>query len=338
MGFTYEPRVVPTVAVQTPVYRGAAAPSTVSARRKAFVGWLGESLAPKELLTDALRGRRHTAVVFQYHVGGSNVSFTSGAAPAEAQTTTINLNNGWSVKVAAPAPRGLFADRGALMWLVGGTVLSLLAAVLMFVIRTARTRAQSLVRKAQHDDLTGLPNRALVLEHAERLLADGRLAAVMFIDVDGFKQVNDGFGHAAGDALLQAVARRLRAAIRLQDMVGRLGGDEFVVLLDAAAGQGNPQALGQRLVQAVREPIRLDGGMVVSVCASVGISTHARASVSQILHDADVAVYAAKAAGKGCYRVFEPGMEIAIAKLNSASDGEAGRAATSARKRHAVAA
>src|SRR5204863_4557383 len=196
------------------------------ARRNAFVGWLGESLAPKELLTDALQGRRHMAVTFHYHVGGRNVRFTSGAAPTGGQTTTIKLNNGWSVRVAAPAPGGLFADRGPLTWLIGGIVLSLLAAALTFVTRTARTRAQSLVRKAQHDDLTGLPNRALVLEHAERLRADGRLAAVMFIDVDGFKQVNDGFGHAAGDELLQAVARTRRAAIRLPDLVGRLGGDE----------------------------------------------------------------------------------------------------------------
>src|SRR5256714_12230423 len=170
----------------------------------------------------------------------------------------------------------------------------------------------SLAYQAHHDTRTGLPNRALMLDQAERLLAQGRLAAAMFIDLDGFKQVNDGFGHAAGDALLKAVAGRLRGAVREQDMVARLGGDEFVVLLDAAAGDTTPQALAQRIVQSVRQPIRLPHGMILSVSASVGLSTLARASVSDFLNDADVAVYAAKEAGKGCYKLFDPGMESAF--------------------------
>ena len=309
---------VTTMAVQTPVYGGAAAASTVTARRMAFMGWLGATLSPEQLLTEALQSRRHMAVTFRYHAGGSDVTFRSGAAPAGAQTTAMNLHNGWTVVFAAPGARGIFSDRGALAALGAGTLLCLLV-VLLFVIRTAQMRAQSLVRErtselayqAQHDTLTGLSNRALMLDQAERLLAQGRLAAAMFIDVDGFKQVNDSFGHAAGDALLKAVAGRLRGAVRERDIVARLGGDEFVVLLDASAGDTKPQALAQRIVQSVREPIRLHDGMMVSVSASVGLSTLARASVSDFLNDADVAVYAAKEAGKGCYKLFEPGMESA---------------------------
>jgi diguanylate cyclase (GGDEF)-like protein len=322
---------VTTMAVQTPVYRGAPAPSTLPARHKAFMGWLGATLSPEELLTQALQSRRHIAVTFRYRARGSDVTFSSGAAPAGAQTTTVNLRNGWTVGFAAPGARGIFSDRSALTSLGAGTALSLLAVVLMFVIKTAQTRAQSLVRErtselayqAQHDTLTGLPNRALMLDQAERLLAQGRLAAAMFIDLDGFKQVNDGFGHAAGDALLKAVGGRLRGAVREQDIVARLGGDEFVVLLDAAAGDTKPQALAQRIVRSVREPIRMPHGMILSVSASVGLSTLARASVSDFLNDADVAVYAAKEAGKGCYKLFEPGMESATGAGVKARRGRA---------------
>jgi diguanylate cyclase (GGDEF)-like protein len=323
---------VPRIAVQTPVYRSPVTPSTVSARRRTFVGWLGESLVPKVLLTAALQGRAHMAVTLRYRVGGRNATFTSGPAPAYAQTRSIDLHSGWTVQSFAPAAAdGLFADRSALERLGGGALLSLLAAVLTFVLTTGRRRTSELAYQAQHDSLTGLPNRALVLEHAARLLAEGHLAAVMFIDVDGFKQVNDGFGHAAGDALLKAVAGRLRAAIRLQDIVARLGGDEFVVLLDSSAGDPHAEVIAQRIVQSVREPIRLRDGMVVSVGASVGLSMRQRASVSEVLNDADVAVYAAKAAGKGCYRVFRPGMQSDITDQANASAGDAGAQREAAR-------
>src|SRR2546423_3865867 len=100
----------------------------------------------------------------------------------------------------------------------------------------------SLAYQAHHDTRTGLPNRALMLDQAERLLAQVRLAAAMFIDLDGFKQVNDGFGHAAGDALLKAVAGRLRGAVREQDIVAPPRGGEVVVPLRPAAGGNHTPA------------------------------------------------------------------------------------------------
>jgi diguanylate cyclase (GGDEF)-like protein len=205
------------------------------------------------------------------------------------------------------------------MWLFGGGVLSAVMALLLYVLSTGRARTLSVVNqrtaelahRASHDNLTGLPNRAKVTERAEAMVARGTLAAAMFVDLDGFKQINDGFGHAAGDALLKAVAARLRAAVREADLVARLGGDEFVVLLDSTAGETHPCEIAERMIRAVRNPIRLDEGMIVSVGASVGISMVPRESASEVLHDADLALYAAKEAGRSRYCVYEDGMEEA---------------------------
>ena len=126
------------------------------------------------------------------------------------------------------------------------TLLSLMLGLLALVLGTGRRRALSLVREktrelsyqALHDTLTGLPNRALVLDRAEQMIArvarqPGAVAGALFIDVDGFKDVNDYFGHAAGDRLLRVVGERLQQTSRGEDTVGRLGGDEFIVLLES---------------------------------------------------------------------------------------------------------
>ena len=147
--------------------------------------------------------------------------------------------------VGASVPGGVFGNWNSLALLCGGTLLSLMLGLLALVLGTGRRRALSLVREktrelshqALHDALTGLPNRALVLDRAEQMIArvsrqPGAVAGALFIDVDGFKDVNDYFGHAAGDRLLRAVGERLQQTSRREDTVGRLGGDEFIVLLD----------------------------------------------------------------------------------------------------------
>lgn len=170
-----------------------------------------------------------------------------------------------------------------------------------------RIRHQSL-----HDPLTELPNRALIIERAKQILARARRqrrpAAVLYIDLDGFKDINDTLGHASGDELLQMVARRLESTVRESDTVGRLGGDEFVVLVDDAELDA-VGTVAQRLLEVLREPSTLsEGDRPVVVEASIGIAISDRSSANELMRQADIALYAAKAAGKDCYRFYEPEM------------------------------
>jgi diguanylate cyclase (GGDEF)-like protein len=320
---------VTTLGVQTPVYSRGVVPSTVAGRRRAFVGWLGELLVPDVVLQRALEGHPNTAVRFSYSSGLSHVVFTAGTAPGHPQTSTINLHNGWTVQsFGAPLSAGVLADRNAVTLMVGGTLLSLLVGLLFVVLGTGRTRALSLVREktrelshqALHDALTGLPNRALVLDRAQQMLArvarqPGVLAGALFVDVDGFKHVNDKLGHAAGDRLLKVVGERLQSAMRSQDTVGRLGGDEFVVLVEAPV-QGAPlDVLADRLVEILRQPVELeDGRKIFSVTVSVGLAVGQYSTPDELLRDADLALYAAKAEGKDRYVLFD-------ASLNEDAEG-----------------
>lgn len=177
-----------------------------------------------------------------------------------------------------------------------------------------RKRAEAgLTYQAFHDALTGLPNRALFrdrLDHVlDRASGDGTTPAVLFLDLDGFKAVNDGLGHDAGDALLREVAARLRTAAQRGDTVGRLGGDEFAILIEQ--GDDPRRAATEtaaRALQALREPIHLDR-QYVAISASIGIAIgdHASSS-SDLLRNADVAMYRAKSTGKNRWVVYRPGM------------------------------
>jgi len=313
---------VTTLGVEIPVYKGGVVPATVAARRRAFVGWLGELLVPGVVLQRALQGHPNTAVTFRYGNGSSDVVFRSGTVPRHAQSAWIDLRNGWSVQsLGIAAATGMLADGRALTVLLGGILLSVLLGLLVLVFGTGRARALSLVREktrelfhlALHDALTGLPNRALVLDRAEQMLArvernPGSVAGALFIDIDGFKRVNDKLGHAAGDQLLQVVGERLQSVVRDQDTVGRLGGDEFVVLVESTTREG-PLDLPDRIIEVLRRGIDLDGsGRTQSFTASVGMAVGQYATPDALLRDADLALYAAKAAGKDRYALFDASM------------------------------
>jgi diguanylate cyclase (GGDEF)-like protein len=309
--------------IQTPIYRGGATPSSPAARDHAFIGWLGELVVPGVVLARALDGRPNLAVRFRYAAGGSRATFSSGTIPRGAQSTEIRLGNGWTVQSFAAGVSGsIFGNSHALMLLVGGILLSLLLGLLLLVLASGRVRALSLVREktrelshlALHDPLTGLPNRALVLDRAEQMLAraarnPGTVAGALYIDIDGFKHVNDNLGHAAGDRLLTVAGERLQRAVREQDTVGRLGGDEFVVLVEATPGELTADALADRLTETLREPVELgDAGKLFSVTASIGVASGSYATPDELLRDADLALYAAKAAGKDRYAMFDAGL------------------------------
>jgi diguanylate cyclase (GGDEF)-like protein len=170
--------------------------------------------------------------------------------------------------------------------------------------------------QAVHDTLTGLPNRALILDRTEQMLARARRTyvpvAALFIDLDGFKDVNDSLGHAVGDQLLQAVTARLTATMRESDSIGRLGGDEFVVLVDGTTMDVGPELVAERLLEILREPFEVEVGGALRLTASIGIAAGMRPSATELLRDADIALYQAKAAGKDCAVVFRPEMHRAV--------------------------
>jgi diguanylate cyclase (GGDEF)-like protein/PAS domain S-box-containing protein len=173
---------------------------------------------------------------------------------------------------------------------------------------------RQLVHEASHDSLTGLANRALFERQVRRglLRASGLAAgevAVLFLDLDGFKEVNDSLGHAYGDLLLVAVAERLRRCVRQDDTVARLGGDEFAVLVSGVGGGVQARQLAERLTAELREPFLVQE-KEIHVRGSVGIAVAEQDTIDAgpVLRNADLAMYRAKAAGEGGYTVFDPGM------------------------------
>jgi diguanylate cyclase (GGDEF)-like protein/PAS domain S-box-containing protein len=184
----------------------------------------------------------------------------------------------------------------------------------LLVDTTDRKRLESkLIHDALHDPLTGLANRVLVRDHLERALARRRRSpgtvALLFVDLDDFKPVNDSFGHAAGDEILCQVATRLVDAVRADDVVGRQSGDEFAVLLDQVRGEDEAAAAAERILGALRRPMHLGGRVVVVGCSiGVAVASDRSPTAEEMLLRADAAMYAAKAAGKGTFAVFDSAM------------------------------
>jgi len=182
-----------------------------------------------------------------------------------------------------------------------------------------------LQHQAFHDSLTGLANRALFadrVEHAlQRAERSGEQVAVLFLDLDDFKTVNDSLGHEAGDELLVAVAARLRRCLRPSDTIARLGGDEFAILLEAESVD-SASTVAERTVKAIEEPISL-GDREVVIHASVGIELgdSSQHSAGDLLRNADVAMYVAKSGGKARFEVFDSSMhQAAVQRLEIKAD------------------
>lgn len=177
---------------------------------------------------------------------------------------------------------------------------------------TARKQQEELFRHgAQHDPLTGLPNRLLLGDRLERALLAARRdngeLALLYLDLDGFKEVNDAHGHEAGDVVLRTMARRIHACIRASDTLARLGGDEFVVLLPDMKDHGHALSLADKIIAEVRRPVTLHQGVSVHLSASIGIAfypAHGTDAQTLMTH-ADQAMYAAKKGGKNAARVYD---------------------------------
>ena len=171
--------------------------------------------------------------------------------------------------------------------------------------------------QALHDTLTNLANRALFKDRVEHALArvdrQGRPIAVLFLDLDQFKAINDGAGHTAGDQLLRAVAERLVGCVRAVDTVARLGGDEFAILLEDVRDSRDAARAAQRVLDAFTAPFVLrDGQVTVGVSIGICLGTSGQQSAETLVRNADVAMYAAKDGGRGRYAIFEAGMHAAV--------------------------
>jgi diguanylate cyclase (GGDEF)-like protein/PAS domain S-box-containing protein len=187
------------------------------------------------------------------------------------------------------------------------------------IIRDIRRRKASQARidfLAHHDLLTGLPNRALLHDRLEFVLATakrrGTQAAVLFIDLDNFKTVNDSLGHVAGDALLKIIAERIPRALRSVDVVSRHGGDEFLVVLPELDGDQGPVPVAEKLLATISEPMELEG-QSISVSPSIGISVFPRdgATADTLIKNADAAMYLAKGRGRNNYQFFNETLSLA---------------------------
>jgi diguanylate cyclase (GGDEF)-like protein/PAS domain S-box-containing protein len=189
---------------------------------------------------------------------------------------------------------------------VGGLVLN------MRDVTVRKVLEDELRHQAFHDSLTGLANRPLFEDRLAHAIAiatrGGRAFAVLFLDLDDFKTINDSLGHARGDDLLRAVASRIRGILRPSDTAARLGGDEFALLIEVIDDEDEARMVARRILDALALPFSI-GGHELRVTASVGVAMWAGGSgVEDLLRNADMAMYAAKAAGKASIRSFEPSM------------------------------
>jgi diguanylate cyclase (GGDEF)-like protein len=176
--------------------------------------------------------------------------------------------------------------------------------------QTARNYSKMLEELALNDPLTGLANRRLLADRMAMALVHARrnksAMAVVYLDLDGFKQINDTLGHGVGDVLLKMVAERLVAAVRAEDTVARLGGDEFILALWHVSGIDYAATVASRAIEAVSQPYDIEG-QIVSITVSAGVSLYPDHGddAETLLKSADLALYVAKAAGKNAYRIAE---------------------------------
>jgi len=183
-------------------------------------------------------------------------------------------------------------------------------------ISERRAAEQKIAYMAHHDMLTGLANRALLRDQLRRALIDGEVSkasAMLCLDLDRFKAVNDSFGHPVGDRLLLAVADRLRAAVRAGDTIARLGGDEFVILQLNVSDPSEPIALARRIVEAIGKPFMIDGQMLsIGVSIGIAMAPSKHMNPERLLQDADRALYRSKQAGRGTWKIFDTTMETQV--------------------------
>jgi diguanylate cyclase (GGDEF)-like protein len=306
-----------------PVYRGGVTPPTVAQRRDLLVGWVAATFDGNSTLAAAQSGHHDMRVEVVANLDGRSVVLAANGEQPTGHVASLSVpidrDGTWAVRVLADPTAGGVSPTGQAIAVGGfGALVSLLIFGVIQVLLRSRGRALRLVHerteelrhRALHDDLTGLPNRAFILDRIEQLRSrarrHGTLGAVLFVDLDSFKGVNDRYGHGVGDALLRAVAARLANSLRKTDIAGRIGGDEFVVLVDETSLANGVGPVAQRLLGVLREPFEVAElpGVPLDVRASVGVALVGPDDEGDVLRNADTALYQAKAAGKSTFSVY----------------------------------
>jgi len=318
------------VAIGAAVYRNGAPIATVKARRAAVTGFVGTTFDAPGLIQSVLApGGSLTLALYHRNAGGApDLIGRAGANPAGRSPGYLeqrDLGEGWLLEASGTAAEPISADARGLAAFGLGLLVTILVFLLYRSLAGSRQRAWNLVEEKTdeleyrefHDPLTGLPNRSLVLDRAEQMLARARRVHVpvtaLLIGIDSFKQLNDRFGRGVADEVLRRVGARLNTVVRASDTVGRLGGDEFVMVVDAVGLDVAPELVAERILDVLRQPIELAEGTrpAVLMTASIGIATGLPASAEDLLQDADLALAKAKAAGKDGYVLFESAMQTA---------------------------
>jgi diguanylate cyclase (GGDEF)-like protein len=245
------------------------------------------------------------------------------AGMTEAALTALSTGEGFGADTGAPDRRAGQEDDGV-MRLANGNLISVQrrpmaegGSVVTYEDITARRRAEAqIVHMAGHDVLTNLPNRRLFHEelgHALSHADEGECVAVLFLDIDHFKSVNDSLGHPIGDELLRAITHRLGEAVRAADTVARLGGDEFAIVQTRVAQPANSARLAARLIEALAVPFDIAGHeIVVGTSIGIALAPDDGTEPDQLLKNADMALYRAKEDGRGVYRYFEAEMDALV--------------------------
>jgi diguanylate cyclase (GGDEF)-like protein len=316
------------VAVGEAVYRFGARLQTTAERRAAFTGVIGTTFDSGALLRSLLGDHRSLQLALYHRNGGSSLVSIGHAGLAHASKGYAQrraFGQGWVLQTAGTVDHPVAADTQGFVALGVGLLLTLLSFLTYRVLATSRRRAWGLVGektgelayRALHDRLTDLPNRVLVLDRAEQILARARRLDVtvtaLFVNIDDFKQINDRFGRHVGDKVLQQVGARLKSILRDNDTVGRLGGDEFVMLIDSIGLNASPELVAERILDVLRTPFEIPDPKQspVLVTASIGVATGLPASAEDLMQDADLALYKAKAGGKNSFALFETAMQTA---------------------------
>jgi diguanylate cyclase (GGDEF)-like protein len=320
----------PGFVMYLPIFARGQPRDSVAQRRTHLVGWVFASFRMNDLMA-SLYGKQAPGLAFAVYDGVEpsdrallyrSADFAS-QGPASAATTfaadeyLVLAGHTWTLSMRTLQEfETRFGRDAAPVIAVTGTGLGLLLALLAWLLVTGRARAlrlaaamtEELRHMAQHDALTDLPNRALFSDRLNHELIRAKRHrerfALIFIDLDYFKPINDNFGHAVGDLILQQVAQRLRDSIRASDTVGRIGGDEFVVLIPELVESNDALGLAEKIRQAVRQPFVVDGRDLTITC-SLGVAVYPDDGGDEVAltKSADVAMYQAKESGRDSVRM-----------------------------------